>query len=134
MQAKLPDRFYSAGRPPPCPCRPIGQTKGMKESPKPRPRWFRFSLRTMLVLVTLLCIYLGWAANWKRQRREWLDRSDVALDGLINNTSSAPWPLRPLGESGVRGIFVNDRALIDESQRLFPEAKIVSSGSMGPFH
>jgi hypothetical protein len=30
-------------------------------------RWFRFSLRTLLVLVTLVCVYLGWAGNWKRQ-------------------------------------------------------------------
>jgi hypothetical protein len=69
----------------------------MEENPKPRRRWFRFSLRTMLVLVTLLCLYLGWAMNWKRQRREWLERSDVASFNIGKN-AHAPWPLRPLGK------------------------------------
>jgi hypothetical protein len=32
----------------------------MEQNPKPHRRWFRFSLRTMLVLVTLVCLVAGW--------------------------------------------------------------------------
>ena len=66
----------------------------MEENPKPRRRWFRFSLRTMLVLVTVISVYLGWAANWKRQRREFLK----SLSGAYVDRSEtiAPWPLELL--------------------------------------
>jgi hypothetical protein len=38
--------------------------------PKPRRRWFRFSLRTMLVFTALACLALGWWVNAvQRQRR-----------------------------------------------------------------
>jgi hypothetical protein len=37
--------------------------------PKPR-RWFRFSLRTMFVLVTVGCVWLGWEVNQVRVRAE----------------------------------------------------------------
>ena len=37
---------------------------------KPRRRWLQVSLRTLLILVTLLCIWLGWVVNrGERQRR-----------------------------------------------------------------
>lgn len=35
-----------------------------------RPRWFRFSLRTLFVAVTFLCVWLGWQFNQVRLRRE----------------------------------------------------------------
>ena len=43
---------------------------------KPR-RWFRFSLRTMFVLLTLFCIWLGWNVDLVRTRKE------LALDELM---------------------------------------------------
>src|SRR5262245_8259132 len=33
-------------------------------------RWLRFSLRTMLVLITALCIWLGFQVNAARRQRE----------------------------------------------------------------
>src|SRR5688572_4473021 len=42
---------------------------GMEESLNPTRRWFRISLLTMLVLVTLVCIYLGWSMNWIQSTR-----------------------------------------------------------------
>ena len=34
------------------------------DHPKPRRRWFRFSLRTLLIVVTLLSVVLGFV-GWK---------------------------------------------------------------------
>lgn len=45
----------------------------MTEMPKPKRRWFRFSLRTLLIVVVLLSLPLGWfamkMARAERQRR-----------------------------------------------------------------
>ena len=38
-----------------------------KKTAEPRRRWFRFSLRTLLILVTVLSVPLGWVA-WERQQ------------------------------------------------------------------
>jgi hypothetical protein len=50
------------------------------ENPKPR-RWFRFGLRTMLVLVTVVCISLsGWI--WTKNLVESRGREFDLLEGL----------------------------------------------------
>jgi hypothetical protein len=36
----------------------------------PRRRWFRISLRTLLLLVTVLCIWLGVKVNLARRQKE----------------------------------------------------------------
>ena len=85
------------------------------ENKPPRRRWMRFSLRSLLVFVTLLAIYLGWAMNWIRQRREFLTKPPKYLgtveteeDGLIFGAEpmQAPLCLRILGESGVSHILL----------------------------
>ena len=40
---------------------------------KPKRRWFRFSLRTLLVTVTLLCVWLGWQARIVQERKGLLE-------------------------------------------------------------
>ncbi len=39
-------------------------------SKKPRRRWFRFSLRTFFVLLTILCVWLGVVSKSAHQQRE----------------------------------------------------------------
>ena len=37
---------------------------------KPKRRWFRFSLRTFLVIVTLICVWLGWEFSSARKQKQ----------------------------------------------------------------
>ncbi len=36
---------------------------------KPKRRWLRFSLRSLLLLVLVLCVVLGWQVGWARKQR-----------------------------------------------------------------
>jgi hypothetical protein len=94
----------------------------MEENLKPRRRWFRFSLRTVLVLVTLVCIYLTWAMNWKRQREEFL-KSEAVL-GFADTDYPAPIWIRIAGATGRESINLTtpDDLTLKEASRLFPEA------------
>jgi hypothetical protein len=97
--------------------------------------WYRFSLRTMLVLMTLVCIlccYLGWAMNWKLQRQAFLSKPGIKS---VMPTSAwlAPLLLWPVGEKGYYIIVVSSRDKevssdneddAKEARRLFPESKI----------
>jgi hypothetical protein len=51
----------------------------------PRRRWFRWSLRTMFVVVTAAAFLCGWVVyqlNWIRQRRDYLSRSQEWAESL----------------------------------------------------
>jgi hypothetical protein len=106
----------------------------MDEKPSRR-RWFRFSLRTMLVLVTLVCVvcgYLGWALNWKRQRNVVLMQLPLAEIGDI---SDAPLLLRLFGVDGVKYVLVSKSVLkqdLDRMRALFPEAEVQKSQFVHP--
>lgn len=44
-------------------------------APKPKRRWLSLSLKTFLILLTIGCIWFGWAVNRARQQRaavEWV--------------------------------------------------------------
>jgi len=109
----------------------------------PKRRWFRFSLRTLFVVVTVFACWLGYEMNWIRQRRQ------VIGDPQVQNTSFylskamyrnppqihtrqiysvAPWPLNWLGEPGYWGVVLEKRTSYGEVarvRRLFPEAEFV---------
>ena len=111
-------------------------------------RWLRFSLRTLFVLVTLFCVWLGYSLNWIRQRRQELvwarSHGQVFLDGISKNCytpkgqaielvdNPAPWQIRILGERGVWVIYIQtpskpDAEFVQHVQsikRLFPEARV----------
>jgi hypothetical protein len=110
--------------------------------PKPR-RWFRFSLRTMFVLVTVFCVWLGCSLNWIRQRREEI-KSGRAFDSsqmqmcfqrsAETPTWRAPALLRFFGERGYFSLGTQDFQTNEEClaeavrvRRLFPEAIIYYS-------
>ncbi len=58
----------------------------MDATPLTRRRWFRFSLRTMFVLVTVIAIFVGYHVNWIRQRNEL--RADQGMDLYPEKVSS----------------------------------------------
>jgi hypothetical protein len=65
-------------------------------SEKSRPTWFRFGLRTLLLVITILCCYLAWEVNAVRQRRLVLD--EVRLNPAFQITTAQAY-----GQQGVGG-------------------------------
>src|SRR5438552_1939151 len=113
-------------------------------------RRLQFSLRTLFVVVTLLCVWLAWEVNWIRQRHALLASHKVFLfDELVGPTPKdtpppAPGMLWLFGETGVQNMVVwtvdrSDAGLPLDSDleafrmsdeyrlagRLFPEAHLI---------
>ena len=107
-------------------------------------RWFRYSLRTLFVAVTILGVWLFPQLKWildrhaalawvGTQAEHWqkLPVSQRAYFGV-----AAPWQIRMFGEPGVERISVvveSDEvaARQQELERLFPEAEVFVL-TMGP--
>ena len=109
---------------------------------QPRRHWFRFSLRTLFVLVTLVACWLGWQMKFIRDRKEmraWI----VANGGNIGNSDDlffddpfgesevsarqVSWLRHLLGDKGVDYIELSSEHSEPVCQRiakLFPESKI----------
>jgi hypothetical protein len=111
-------------------------------STAPRRRWFRFSLRTLFLLVALIAAPLAWLGvqlKWIHDRHEaaaWA--SDHQSAGPFpQKTTPAPWSIRILGESdGLRSMDVcaftpEDREQVAKLERLFPERKISIRNALG---
>ena len=106
-----------------------------------RRRWFRFSLRTLFVAVTLLAIPLGWlgySVHWIRQRHAALAASGPAAGWTTQNMGWEGFPLSPerqapgllwlFGELGVSRIHISHGPSDKEVahlKSLFPEAAIL---------
>ena len=105
----------------------------------PKRRWFRFSLRTLFVVVTvvgLLCWVLIQLA-WIRDRHDELSR--LREDGVIVVAGPPPWTIHIFGREGVSqfqfrrfsgesdlspiAIRLDDH-LRERLKREFPEAKV----------
>jgi hypothetical protein len=105
---------------------------------KPKRRWLRFSIRTMLIAVTILCIglsWLGWQISVVRERRIVLGlaRSLHAVvdqaDSRSPTTDIRLSPIRSwLGDVAVFQIQLLEKEGSAEERetiiRSFPEAKI----------
>ena len=87
---------------------------------KPR-RWFRFTLRTLFVVLTLFGVWLGVQVKWLRERHAFLQRAQGYSEWDDGLTNHAPGLLWIFGERGVCSIGAppSDSATLE---RLFPEA------------
>jgi hypothetical protein len=102
--------------------------------PKRKRRWFQFSLRTLLIVVTLLAAICGIVTpEWKfaSERAALIERT-VAAGGIVGK-SDAPlpngpnWIQRALGDSVIEFIAAPALATDEELSQLrtmFPEAQI----------
>jgi Leucine Rich repeat len=62
----------------------------MTEPTRHRPRWLRFSLRTLLVMMTVLCVWLGIQVNAARRQKQAVE-AILKAGGSVNYT----YQLRP---------------------------------------
>jgi hypothetical protein len=111
----------------------------------PRPRWFRFSLRTLLIVVTALCVWLAWESSVVRERREL--RRELTNSRFEFQTAAewAKWQSpaaeptarvslirRLLGDEAIQKIWYvphyqepdETKELLARLKRVFPEAEL----------
>ena len=98
--------------------------------------WLRLSLRTLLILIALVAVWLGVQVKWIQDRHaalRWLDKRgsySIAVTGEGGGPYPAPWQIRMLGEQGTMLIWLepieNETPLysLADLSRLFPEAEV----------
>ena len=108
----------------------------------PRRRWFRFSLRTLFVVVTVFCDWTrGWFVyqlNWIWHRHAFLNESYTRspegwLEGSLlpdfDPPEKTPWTLRLFGEEPISYICIipyKGPEYVARCKELFPEAEVES--------
>jgi len=93
-----------------------------------------FSLQIMLMLVALLCIWLGVQIKWIRDRHRAIDWCMTHDGGIsLDGSATAPWSIGIFGERGYRtihtcGYYQGKRKCPWNIRSLFPEASTAFSG------
>jgi hypothetical protein len=116
---------------------------------KPNRRWFRFSLGTLLLAVTIFCVWLGWQASIVRERNSlrdrfkdrvsFLDRVNDDFGELFGVPASRPpglsWIREKMGDRWIDTILCSGLASedVERLQVAFPEAIVDDRTSENPF-
>lgn len=121
--------------------RPPDYNRAMADS-LPQRRWFRFSLRTIFILLAIIAGWVAYDARWIRQRHRFLAPQNALASGYsiyaTNGDTRAPRALSLWGEQGSSMVVVcvvtdrlgaipkdwNTNAVMMEARRLFPEATV----------
>jgi hypothetical protein len=128
------------------------QTEPSKaDSPKRKRRWFQFSLRTLMIAVTVLavaCGYVGWQVKIVRARKAFQERLELQGGWVYIGSDSGrfawhpapigslelPWIRQRLGDEAAIVVYVptGDEYNEDyaEASRLFPEASVERAGKL----
>lgn len=88
----------------------------------------RYSLRALLVVMTLFALLLGYHINWIHQRRQAFTDRSAEPEPQLSHPVRAPGLLRMFGERGYQFIGVRGRPNQAEFERIkgiFPEAHIL---------
>ena len=88
---------------------------------------FRYSLRTLLAIVTLLLLWLGYYVNWKHQRRQALELPHNAWRHWPPESTDFPFGLLLVGDEPREGLDLPPSATDEQLARmreLFPEAEV----------
>lgn len=121
-------------------------------------RWLRYGIRTLLVAVTLFCVWLGWQVSIVRERKAVLrligERDgNFAVYEPIKDDPTSPWYPGPTDEDyppdlipwyrlimsdlHVWHIYTGSMSSVevDRARRAFPEAEVITerNESLGPF-
>jgi hypothetical protein len=118
------------------------------EPPKRNRRWFQFSLRSLMIVVTLLavpCAYVGWHAKIIHRRKAMINKL-TRLDGACltvaqvaevepshefdDTTLTLPWIRKWLGDEPMFGLYIPESvpdADASEIASAFPEAVVSQS-------
>jgi hypothetical protein len=98
------------------------------EPPKRKRRWFQFSLRTLMIGVTLLavvCGYFGRQIELVKERKGFGANPQFLVITTANRTES--WMRRLLGDFGCDRVVADDKVSDSELQRCrlaFPDADV----------
>jgi len=110
----------------------------MKQTDAPRHRWFRYSLRTFFVVLTIFGVWLGVQVKWIRDRHEALksitDRGGAFHEGFSDRMPTAPLSLRILGEPATGYILLPEERASEGPgiKSLFPEAEVEAVDFFNP--
>ncbi|QDT76010.1 hypothetical protein [Lacipirellula limnantheis] len=94
---------------------------------------FRYSLRALLVVMTLLALFFWYHIDWIKQRRASLAQENIKSFGQSPNDAqpSAPGLLWLFGEPGYGNITVENgdgSVDVEQLQNLFPESGMMVFG------
>jgi hypothetical protein len=106
-----------------------------------RRRWLRFSVRTLLIAVTVFCVWLGWQVSIVRERKAVMTDLDKELveSAVLNREyvsrtrnrtlpyAEVTWRQRVLGDELHATVLLLDagRHRYEDVAKLFPEADVV---------
>jgi hypothetical protein len=101
-------------------------------TPAPKRRWFRYSLRTLFVVVTVFGVWLGFQLKTVRDRRDltdWLSDHNGLTDVSKDQTKIAIWR-RWMGDRAFDTVLLDRHARMPKGVDLvyirdtFPEARL----------